>query len=379
MLRITTQYRAASIQSYFVDALCKDDYYSKGTEQPGIWRGVGAEMLGLAGPVDREAFARLTENRHPFNDERLTPRTKDDRRVGYDITFSPPKSVSVVYAITKDPDILWAFKKSVWDTMREIEEAAETRVRIRGANHDRVTGNLVWSEYIHFTARPVDGEPDPQLHAHNFVKNCTHDDEERRWKAVQMGNIKRRAPYFEALALSHLAANLVSVGFQVERTEHGFEIGDVKDPGGIEAWIRLGEATGLSRDDVTSLRFVAPATRFAVDAYIDFARRRPWQEAVASSLTELFAPHIHQQRLDTWPDKYPWIETEGLQYFRNRLTQARRDVAHGLRFTLEYFGQNRALQQRALDILQFKLDVLWSLADAIMLQSCEIEIGGPKP
>lgn len=224
MLRITTQYRAASIQSYFVDALCKDDYYSKGTEQPGIWRGVGAEMLGLAGPVDREAFARLTENRHPFNDERLTPRTKDDRRVGYDITFSPPKSVSVVYAITKDPDILWAFKKSVWDTMREIEEAAETRVRIRGANHDRVTGNLVWSEYIHFTARPVDGEPDPQLHAHNFVKNCTHDDEERRWKAVQMGNIKRRAPYFEALALSHLAANLVSVGFQVERTEHGFEI-----------------------------------------------------------------------------------------------------------------------------------------------------------
>ena len=90
MLRITTQYRAASIQSYFVDALCKDDYYSKGTEQPGIWRGVGAEMLGLAGPVDREAFARLTENRHPFNDERLTPRTKDDRRVGYDITFSPP-------------------------------------------------------------------------------------------------------------------------------------------------------------------------------------------------------------------------------------------------------------------------------------------------
>lgn len=158
----------------------------------------------------------------------------------------------------------------------------------------------------------------------------------------------------------------------------GYQIGGLEDAGGIEAWIRLGEAVGLSRDDVTSLRFVAPAARFAVDAYINFARQRPWQEAIASSLTELFAPHIHQQRIDTWPTQYPWVDTEGLQYFRNRLTQARRDVEHGLRFTLEYFSQSRAMQQRALDILQFKLDVLWALADAIMLSQCEIEIKGPK-
>jgi len=158
----------------------------------------------------------------------------------------------------------------------------------------------------------------------------------------------------------------------------GYRIGGIEDPGGIEAWIRLGEAVGLSRDDVTSLRLVAPATRFAVDAYINFARQRPWQEAVASSLTELFAPHIHQQRIDTWPEKYPWVRTEGLQYFKNRLTQARRDVAHGLTFTLDYFSQSRALQERALEILQFKLAVLWALADAIMLQQCKIEIGGAK-
>ncbi|AKU11176.1 pyrroloquinoline quinone biosynthesis protein C [Azoarcus sp. CIB] len=156
------------------------------------------------------------------------------------------------------------------------------------------------------------------------------------------------------------------------------EGGGVKDPGGIEAWIRLGEAVGLTRDDVTSLRFVVPAARFAVDAYVNFARQRPWQEAIASSLTELFAPHIHQQRIDTWPQKYPWVDVEGLQYFRNRLTQARRDVAHGLRFTLDYFSRSRALQERALEILQFKLDVLWALADAIMLSQCEIEIRGEK-
>jgi pyrroloquinoline-quinone synthase len=158
----------------------------------------------------------------------------------------------------------------------------------------------------------------------------------------------------------------------------GCDIGGVQDAGGIEAWIRLGEAVGLTREDVTSLRFLAPAARFAVDAYVNFARQQPWQEAIASSLTEMFAPHIHQQRIDTWPDQYPWVQSEGLQYFKNRLTQARRDVQHGLRFTLDYFSQSRALQERALEILQFKLDVLWALADAIMLSQCEIEIKGAK-
>ena len=158
----------------------------------------------------------------------------------------------------------------------------------------------------------------------------------------------------------------------------GYSIGGITDPGGIEAWIRLGEAVGLSRDDVTSLRYLAPAARFAVDAYVNFARRQPWQEAVASSLTELFAPHIHQQRIDTWPTQYPWVDLAGLHYFKQRLTQARRDVAHGLRFTLDHFSQTRALQERAMEILQFKLDVLWALADAIMLDQCAIEIKGPK-
>jgi pyrroloquinoline-quinone synthase len=154
--------------------------------------------------------------------------------------------------------------------------------------------------------------------------------------------------------------------------------GDADDEGGIEAWIGLGQAVGLSRDDVTSLRHVVPAARFAVDAYVNFARQATWQEAVASSLTELFAPHIHQQRIDTWPSLYPWVDPAGLRYFKNRLTQARRDVQHGLNLTLDYFSRTRALQERALEILQFKLDVLWALADAILLSQCEIKIVGPK-
>jgi pyrroloquinoline-quinone synthase len=136
------------------------------------------------------------------------------------------------------------------------------------------------------------------------------------------------------------------------------------DEGGIEAWIRLGIAAGLARDEITSLKHVLPGVAFAVDAYVNFARTRPWQEAVCSSLTELFAPEIHKNRLAGWPQHYPWIEPEGLQYFRSRVTQARRDVEHGLSLTLEHF-HTRVQQERALDILQFKLDVLWSMLDAM--------------
>jgi pyrroloquinoline-quinone synthase len=104
--------------------------------------------------------------------------------------------------------------------------------------------------------------------------------------------------------------------------------------------------------------------RFAVDAYVNFARRAPWQEAVCSSLTEMFAPDIHKERLAGWPEHYPWIEAEGLSYFRSRIPLAQRDVDHGLRVTLAYF-RTPAEQQRATEILQFKLDILWSMLDAI--------------
>jgi pyrroloquinoline-quinone synthase len=138
------------------------------------------------------------------------------------------------------------------------------------------------------------------------------------------------------------------------------------DTGGIEAWIQLGIAVGLTREEITSLKHVLPGVRFAVDAYVNFARRAEWHEAASSSLTELFAPRIHQQRLDNWPDVYPWVQQEGYAYFRKRLTEARRDVEHGLELTLDWY-KTRAQQDRMLEILKFKLDVLWSMADAIYL------------
>lgn len=142
--------------------------------------------------------------------------------------------------------------------------------------------------------------------------------------------------------------------------------GDENNEGGIEAWIQLGEACSISRAEMLSQEHVLPGVRFAVDAYVNFARTHSWQEAACSSLTELFAPEIHQSRLQTWPEHYPWIEEKGLKYFRARLSQARRDVEHGLEITLSYF-KTREQQDQALEILRFKLEVLWSMLDAMQM------------
>jgi pyrroloquinoline-quinone synthase len=136
--------------------------------------------------------------------------------------------------------------------------------------------------------------------------------------------------------------------------------------GGIEAWLQLGQAVGLDQEEVIGQKRVLPGVRFAVDAYVNFARRADWHEAASSSLTELFAPKIHQQRLDNWPSHYPWIDLKGYQYFRNRLSEARRDVEHGLDITLDWY-QTRLAQEKMLGILKFKLDVLWTMADSMYM------------
>lgn len=136
------------------------------------------------------------------------------------------------------------------------------------------------------------------------------------------------------------------------------------DAGGIEAWAQLADAVGLARADLEDQHLILPGVRFAVDAYVNFARRAPWQEAMASSLTEMFAPAIQKERLANWPTHYPWIADAGLTYFRNRVSQAPRDVSQALALTLDYFD-TRPAQLHALDILQFKLDVLWQMNDAM--------------
>ena len=140
--------------------------------------------------------------------------------------------------------------------------------------------------------------------------------------------------------------------------------GTADGEGGIEAWLRLGEAVGLTRRELEDQRHVVPGVRFAVDAYVTFARTRPWVEAVASSLTELFAPDLMAERLAAFERHYTWIDPQGLAYFRARLTQAPRDSAHALEVVTEHC-RTPDQQATALAALSFKCDVLWSMLDAI--------------
>src|SRR5947208_17106415 len=169
MIRITQQDSAAGAKRYYAVA----DYYSEGQELVGSWGGEGASRLGLEGTVDKISFERLCDNLDPRTGEPLTVRTRTERRVGYDFTFSVPKSVSLLYAMSGDQGIMDAFRGAVAETMTEIESEMKTRVRKKGQDSDRTTGNMVWAEFIHTTSRPVDGVPDPQLHANCFTFNIT--------------------------------------------------------------------------------------------------------------------------------------------------------------------------------------------------------------
>src|SRR6202789_4299603 len=142
MIRITQQNSASSAKRYYATA----DYYSEGQELVGSWGGKGADRLGLSGTVDKFSFERLCDNLHPTTGEPLTVRTRSERRVGYDFTFSVPKSVSLLYAMSGDQGILDAFRGAVDETMRDMEAEMKTRIRMGGKDEDRVTGNMVWAE-----------------------------------------------------------------------------------------------------------------------------------------------------------------------------------------------------------------------------------------
>ncbi|MDR3459673.1 MAG: MobF family relaxase [Verrucomicrobiae bacterium] len=227
MLRIITSTSPAAAKKYFRAGLTKEGYYSEGQEMAGQWGGIAAAKLGLHGAVQPKAFHKLCDNLNPVEKGKLTAHTKGNRRVGYDFNFHVPKSVTLAYAWKRDEKILIAFRKAVRETMAEMEREAATRVRVGGRDEDRITGNLIWSEFIHFTARPVNGIPDPHLHAHCYVFNATFDPVENKWKAAQFGGIKRDASYFQAAFLSRMATSLKEMGYGIELTHNSFEIAGV--------------------------------------------------------------------------------------------------------------------------------------------------------
>ena len=290
MLNITAQKNAAGAKSYFAAS----DYYAEGQEIVGDWGGKGAVLLGLFGQVDKQQFDQLCDNINPANGKQLTALTRDGRRVGYDFTWSAPKSVSLVHALTGDERIATAFRESIDDTMREMEAEMHARVRKGGRDEDRPTGNMVWAEFVHLTSRPVNGVPCPQLHAHLFCFNSTYDSVEDQWKAGQFAALKNDAPYWQAVQQARFANRLQDLGYGVRRTKDAFEIAGVSDAVIKKFSLRTSvierAATALGITTAAGKAKLAATTREAKDDSIPYLRLK---EMWAARLTDAEADAIH--------------------------------------------------------------------------------------
>ena len=228
MLFITPSSDTNQAKDYFTQHMERSDYYLKDSpEIAGQWHGLGAELMGLSGTVDKDRYFALCDNRNPITGEQLTPHTKGNRRVLYDFTFDAPKSVSLAYELGGDDRILDAFRTAVRDTMGEMEASVMTRVRSGKRDETRASSNMVWAEFLHRTTRPVDGVPEPQLHCHAAAFNMSFDPVEEKWKAAEFSNLVRDKGYYQAAFHSRLSENLRALGYGIERDGNSFRLAGV--------------------------------------------------------------------------------------------------------------------------------------------------------
>lgn len=236
MLTPKVQYDLTNAKTYFAEHLSVGDYYTEGQRVGGLWFGEGARSLGLTGQVTENAFLRVCDNQKPFADELITQRLKTtrkevsgdgkvqelaNRRVFYDFTISPPKSVSILALIGQDHRIIAAHDRATAKAMKELERFAGTRVRMGGRSEDRLTGNVVGAAFRHDTSRALD----PHLHTHCIIFNATFDPVECRWKALQNREMYMARKFIENVYYHEIARDLRRFGYEIENTARGdFEI-----------------------------------------------------------------------------------------------------------------------------------------------------------
>jgi conjugative relaxase-like TrwC/TraI family protein len=239
MLSPQTQTNLKNAKSYFEKHLAVGDYYAEAGHVVGEWIGQGARMLGFDGAVAQADFVALCENNHPQTGGRLTQRLKstrtidggtDDqrevanRRVFYDFTFSPPKSVSIAALVSGDSRIVEAHREAVKVAVGELEAFAMTRVRHAGQNSDRSTGNFVAALFEHETSRALD----PHLHTHCIIFNATHDAHDARWKALQNYQMLAAQKFVENVYYHELARALCAFGYTIENSARGdFRVAEI--------------------------------------------------------------------------------------------------------------------------------------------------------
>ena len=221
------QKNRAGAETYFDEHLSHNDYYTQDETEHGHWIGAGAERLGLYRDeiVTRETFLKLCDNQHPETGKQLTPQHLRERRIYFDFVCSPPKSVSILAVTMNDRRIIEAHKEASGIALRELEQFAATRIRKGGIEKDdRVTGNLVGAAFLHTSSRALD----PQLHTHFVLFNCTWDRKEKRWKALQTGDMFGAINYGTAVYRNELAKRLHQLGYSTRRTGSAFEIEGVE-------------------------------------------------------------------------------------------------------------------------------------------------------
>lgn len=207
---------------------------------------------------------------------------------------------------------------------------------------------------------------------HRLHSGLCSPDEVRAW-VINRYMYQSRIPMKDAALMSRCEDPALRRKWRSRIEDHD---GGPDRPGGIERWLKLAAAVGLDPDYVASTKGVLQATRFAVEAYVRFVRERSLLEAIASSLTELFAPKIHQERIAGLLAHYDFADEESVSYFRRRLDQAPQDVAFGLAYVLDH-ADTAEKQDLAAAALVFKTDVLWAMLDA--LEHAYVEPGRIPP
>ncbi len=217
MFTATALKNKAAAKVYFDEHLSHNDYYTEGEVEPGRWIGLGAEQLGLKEGVDQQAFLNLCDGLHPSTNERLTLRlnASGNRRVFFDFTCSAPKSVSVMAVTMNDPRLVEAHRESARVALKELERFAAARIRAKGADADRTTGNVIGAEFLHTSSRALD----PQLHTHFTLFNATFDAKENRWKALQTSDIFAASQYGTEVYRNELSRRLQAIGYEMEGIE----------------------------------------------------------------------------------------------------------------------------------------------------------------
>ena len=339
-------------RGYAEQHLVHRDYFAEGERVVGAWQGRGAAELGLAGEVRADQFEAMRQGLHPESGEPLRPRQSADRlsadgeiqsrgRHLYDFTISAPKSVSVMAAVGEDDRLVQAHQQAVATALQEVEASAAARVRIDGANENRVTGNLVMAVYHHDTSR----ELDPQLHTHAVAGNLTYDGTEGRWKALQASEIYAQRAYLTEVYRNALAHEVRRLGYDIQDRHDargrdlGFEIRGVS-----EDLLRMYSQRSQQRDQ-------------AIETFTEQKGRPPTDNEVAilvrdsrpDKLTEISTAEVQaRQRARLTPDErhaLTELRQQAIDAAEERARLAFESAAPALRHAEQHLFERRSVVQ----------------------------------